>query len=201
MALIDFPASPSINQVYKHNIGLPTEKSYIFMAGQTGASDGYWSGMPTNTFGSANFEEINAGVVDDKFIPPSELILSKYLRRDVAATMEELLGGLSPVSGSHFATKGYTDTSFTTSTSGYADLPGGFRIAWGLDTSIDDDDEYFTFHDSFNTTCLFLTASFICQDGGVGSLSAGIIDKSNYKVNRANSLSGDLVFSYLALGY
>ena len=76
--LIDFPSNPIVNQVYKFEEGLPTEKSFIFKAGETGASDGYWSGFPQGSFGPASAVEIDAGVEAVKYITPQQLQLSKY---------------------------------------------------------------------------------------------------------------------------
>ena len=78
MATINFPLNPIVNQIYIYKPGLGDEKSFIFKAGETGASDGYWSMFPSVGFGPASVLEIDAGVIADKFIAPDQLELSKY---------------------------------------------------------------------------------------------------------------------------
>ena len=82
MALINFPSNPIVNQVYKHEDGTSLEKAFIFKAGQTGASDGYWSGFPTTGFGPASAVEINASTDSIKYIAPDQLALSDYIDED-----------------------------------------------------------------------------------------------------------------------
>ena len=139
MALINFPSNPILNQVYKFNDGLASEKAYIFKAGQGGtASDGYWSGFGGGGFGPASAAEINAGVENEKYITPDQLELSKYLSSDGEATTNEIGAGVTNgvvtvdnLESSKYNTLDKTLTvnqttgSYTTSTS-YVNVVGGF---------------------------------------------------------------------------
>ena len=110
MALINFPNSPIVNQTYTFNPGTSEEKSYIFNAGETGASDGYWAAFPSTSFGPATTAEIDAGTEVLKYIAPDQLEASKY--NYVAS---EVLQGKARIATSALAIAGVNDTDFITS--------------------------------------------------------------------------------------
>lgn len=84
MANINFPNTPTVNQVYKHNIGTIYETSYIYMA------DGYWALFPNSALGPASTAEIDAGLEANKYIAPDQLDKSKYLSSDHEATTQNI---------------------------------------------------------------------------------------------------------------
>lgn len=78
MALINFPSPAVVGQTYTFAAGTSLEKRYIFKAGQTGASDGYWAATGGNIFNPATAAEIDAGTEIEKYIAPDQLALSDY---------------------------------------------------------------------------------------------------------------------------
>lgn len=96
--------------------------------------------------------------------------------------------------------KAYVDDygSPTLSTGGAANLPGGLQIRWGVETSIDDADEGFTFSSAFSNGCFIVQVQFEDE-----ARDAKITAKSTtgFTIDRDDSIGGTKTFNYFAIGY
>ena len=204
MALINFPTSPILNQIYTFDAGTTNEKKFIFLAGTSGTSaDGYWTSYGNTKFRAATIAEINAGVEGFKYIAPQELNLSKYASKVDRSgdTMTGHLIGIAPLLSGHLTRKDYVDGVSVQSTNGYTILPNGLMLQWGIYSSSVAGNEVQTFTHPFPNNCFIVTGNMnVAGATDEGSISFNTIDRFTFLGDRHNDIIGNIGFQIFAIG-